>query len=129
MVGVWTGYQNPSRLRNTNASKSVFQSLMGAYLNTKQLKQFTTDSNVTSAVYCTQSGNLAGPGCPTATGWYEKNNMPSQCTQHQNTTSSSSEEEEEETSSNASSSESSSSSSSSSGSSSSASSSSSSPAA
>lgn len=129
VVGVWTGYQNPSRLRNTNASKSVFQSLMGAYLNTKQLKQFTTDSNVTSAVYCTQSGNLAGPGCPTATGWYEKNNMPSQCTQHQNTTSSSSEEEEEETSSNASSSESSSSSSSSSGSSSSASSSSSSPAA
>ena len=101
VIGVWTGYQNPSRLRNTNASKSVFQSLMGAYLNTKQLKQFTTDSNVTSAVYCTQSGNLAGPGCPTATGWYEKNNMPSTCTQHQNTntTSSSSEEQEEESSS------------------------------
>ncbi|MFQ9793087.1 MAG: hypothetical protein ACLRX7_07495, partial [Acutalibacteraceae bacterium] len=59
VIGVWTGYQNPSRLRNTNASKSVFQSLMGAYLNTKQLKQFTTDSSVTSAVYCTQSGNLA----------------------------------------------------------------------
>ncbi len=133
VIGVWTGYQNPSRLRNTNASKSVFQSLMGAYLNTKQLKQFTTDSNVTSAVYCTQSGNLAGSGCTsTATGWYEKNNMPSRCTQHQNTntTSSSSEEEEEEgSSSNASSSESSSSSSSSPSSSSSASSSSSSPAA
>ena len=77
VIGVWTGYQNPSRLRNTNASKSVFQSLMGAYLNTKQLKQFTTDSSVTSAVYCTQSGNLAGPGCPTATGWYERSNMPS----------------------------------------------------
>ena len=45
VIGVWTGYQNPSRLRNTNASKSVFQSLMGAYLNTKQLKQFTTDSS------------------------------------------------------------------------------------
>ena len=115
VIGVWTGYQNPSRLRNTNASKSVFQSLMGAYLNTKQLKQFTTDSSVTSAVYCTQSGNLAGPGCPTATGWYERSNMPSECTQHQNTntTSSRSEEEEESSSSNTSSSESSSSSSSS----------------
>ena len=116
VIGVWTGYQNPSRLRNTNASKSVFQSLMGAYLNTKQLKQFTTDSSVTSAVYCTQSGNLAGPGCPTATGWYERSNMPSECTQHQNTntTSSRSEEEEESSSSNTSSSEISSSSSSSS---------------
>ena len=115
VIGVWTGYQNPSRLRNTNASKSVFQSLMGAYLNTKQLKQFTTDSSVTSAVYCTQSGNLAGPCCPTATGWYERSNMPSECTQHQNTntTSSRSEEEEESSSSNTSSSESSSSSSSS----------------
>lgn len=111
VIGVWTGYQNPSRLKNINAPKSIFQSLMGAYLNTKQLKQFTTDSNVTSAVYCTQSGNLAGPGCPTATGWYEKNNMPSTCTQHQNTnTTSSNSEEEESSSSNASSSESSSSS-------------------
>lgn len=123
VIGVWTGYQNPSRLRNTSASKSVFQSLMGAYLNTKQLKQFTTDSNVTSAVYCAESGNLAGPGCKPATGWYEKNHMPATCTQHQhtNTESSSSEDEDEDedsSSSNASStaSDSSSSSSSSSGS-------------
>lgn len=41
---------------------------------------------MTSAVYCTQSGNLAGSGCTsTATGWYERSNMPSECTQHQNT--------------------------------------------
>ncbi len=84
VIGVWTGYQTPSRLRNTNAPKSVFQNLMASYLNTQQLKQFTTDSNVVSAVYCTQSGNLAGAGCgSTATGWYDKNHMPSTCTQHQ----------------------------------------------
>lgn len=83
VIGVWTGYRNPSRLRNTNASKTVFRTLMASYLNTKQVQQFATDPNVVSAVYCTQTGNLATGGCSsTATGWYDKNNMPSTCTAH-----------------------------------------------
>lgn len=84
VMGVWTGYQNPSRLRNTNASKSVFRDIMAAYLNTKQLKQFEADSSVVSSLYFTSTGSLAGANCPsTATGWYAKNNMPSVCTLHQ----------------------------------------------
>ncbi len=84
VIGVWTGYRTPSRLKNTNAPKSVFQTLMSNYLKNKQQKQFSTDPNVIAATYCTQSGDIANSGCgSTATGWYDKSRMPAVCTQHE----------------------------------------------
>ena len=40
------------------------------------------DENVVRAAYCTVTGDLAGPACPSATGYYTQDNMPAQCTAH-----------------------------------------------
>ncbi len=38
VIGVWTGYQNPSRLRNTNASKKRVSKLNGSIFKHQTIK-------------------------------------------------------------------------------------------
>ena len=45
-------------------------------------KSFPYSENVVRAAYCTVTGDLAGPACPSATGYYTQDNMPAQCTAH-----------------------------------------------
>lgn len=83
VAGIWTGYQTPKILTSyeTSIAKSAWKKIMTQYLNGKTKKGFTLDSNVVSALFCTESGLLANPGvCPvTRTGWYDKNHLPAVC--------------------------------------------------
>ena len=78
VAGIWTGYETPTRLKSTRDAVRIWKYVMSEYLADKEAKQFTMDSEVISALYCTESGKLATGSCPTTkTGWYERNHMPS----------------------------------------------------
>lgn len=80
VAGIWTGYETPSRLGSTGDAARIWQYVMSEYLADKEVKQFTMDSEVISALYCTETGLLATGSCPTTkTGWYARDNMPAQC--------------------------------------------------
>ncbi len=83
VAGVWTGYKNPKVLNKyeTPVAKAVWKNIMVQYLKGKDKKSFQFDPNVIPYKYCLSSGLLANPGvCPyTATGWYDKNNLPAIC--------------------------------------------------
>ncbi len=83
VAGIWTGYSNPTSLSTTEQSysKSIWKSIMTEYLKNKKKLTFQYDSNVVSALYCTETGLLANPSTDknTATGWYDKNKMPAIC--------------------------------------------------
>ena len=42
-------------------------------------KQFDYGNELHQARYCTYTGELAGSGCPSATGWFARGNMPERC--------------------------------------------------
>ncbi len=80
VAGIWTGYETPSRLGTTTDAVRIWKYVMSEYLADKEVKQFTMDSSVISALYCTETGLLATSSCPeTKTGWYDRNHMPGQC--------------------------------------------------
>ncbi len=81
---VWYGYsQNPRPINaSINPAGTIFFNVFDRIhrgLDTNV--QFPTSPNVTSAYYCTYSGNLASSNCTsTAVGWYSNDNMPPYCT-------------------------------------------------
>ena len=83
VAGVWTGYTQPEEIGDYQASfaKKIWKSILTNYLSGKPAATFALDQNVVSATYCKDTGLLANPGiCThTATGWYDKNNMPLIC--------------------------------------------------
>ena len=81
VAGIWTGYRQPATIKNTSTAKKVWKTIMSQYLKNKQKKDFELSKNVVSMTYCKKSGLLAVPGVceSTAVGWYDKNNLPKQC--------------------------------------------------
>lgn len=83
VAGIWTGYATPTSLTTTEQgySKSVWKTIMTAYLKNKAKLAFQYDPNVISALYCQDTGLLANPDTDksTATGWYDKSKMPAIC--------------------------------------------------
>lgn len=82
VAGIWTGYDNPKRIRETACAIRIWKNIMTKYLEGKPNIDYTFDKDVVSATYCKTSGNLAGPHCPGATGYYLSSNMPSECSGH-----------------------------------------------
>ena len=81
--GIWTGYDNPKRIRDTPAAIRIWKHIMTEYLKGKENKDYDFDPEVISANYCKSSGKLAGLGCGnTATGYYSPSNMPEVCSGH-----------------------------------------------
>lgn len=81
--GIWTGYDNPKRIRDTPAAIRIWKHIMTEYLKGKENKDYDFDPEVISANYCKSSGKLAGLGCgSTATGYYSHSNMPEVCSGH-----------------------------------------------
>ena len=80
VAGVWTGYSTPRKTEEYQASfaKKIWKTIMSKYLSNKKKKDFQFDPNVISATFCEKTGLLVNPGTcsDTATGWYDKNNMP-----------------------------------------------------
>ncbi len=83
VAGIWTGYDNPKRIRETAAAIRIWKHIMIEYLKDKPNIDFTFDPEVVQASYCKNSGKLATIGCGSvATGYYSPSNMPSTCNGH-----------------------------------------------
>lgn len=83
VAGIWTGYDNPKRIRETAAAIRIWKHIMIEYLKDKQNIDFNYDPEVVQATYCKNSGKLATIGCGSvATGYYSPSNMPSTCNGH-----------------------------------------------
>ncbi len=82
-AAVWFGYdtQEPITYASTgyNPAAHIFSAVMSRAHRGLPAKQFTYGNELQQASYCTYSGELAGPGCPRSTGWFDKNNMPETC--------------------------------------------------
>ena len=80
VAGIWTGCLTPTTLSTTEQgyAKSIWKTIMTQYLEDKPEKSFTYDPDVISELYYTDTGLLAVPGdkAGTATGWYDKDNLP-----------------------------------------------------
>ena len=71
VLGIWTGYDTPSRIRNTSSAIRIWKAIMTSYLKDKEKKDYNFNSGVVSRTYCKSTGKLAGAGCSeTATGYY-----------------------------------------------------------
>ncbi len=82
VAGVWCGYETPTGMTSTETrtSLTLWREIMVRYLEGKEAKTFSLDSNVISATYCEETGKLASSSCTeTGTGWYSRSNMPGMC--------------------------------------------------
>lgn len=83
VAAIWTGYDNPKRIRDTPAAIRVWKNIISQYLKDKPNIDYNYDPDVVCASYCKASGKLATLGCAsTATGYYSPANMPDTCPGH-----------------------------------------------
>ena len=89
VTAVWWGYDAPYDMTNTlgknQAKTRTCVTAWKAYMEQVQAnlpyKAFPTSDGVVERAYCTQSGLLAGAGCPsTAVGYYRADDLPDTCT-------------------------------------------------
>ncbi len=81
VAGVWYGHDQPKAISNSyyNSSK-IWNNIFKDTVNSSKKKTFDPDPNVVTKQYCKETGLIAGPNCTdTATGFYKKDNIPSQC--------------------------------------------------
>ena len=77
-TAVWYGYDEPNMIAHNNAENRQYskfpQNAFKKYMTTVQEglepKTFPTSENVVRQSFCTITGLLAGPGCPTSQGYY-----------------------------------------------------------
>ena len=88
VTAVWWGYDAPYDMTNTlskdQAKTKTCVKAWKAYMEQVQAdlpyKAFPTSDGVVERAYCTQSGLLAGPNCPSrATGYYRADDLPDTC--------------------------------------------------
>lgn len=87
VTSLWCGYDTPYDMTKVSSSastilKKAWKSYMEMVQGGLEPKSFPYSENVVRAAYCTVTGDLAGPACPSATGYYTQDNMPAQCTAH-----------------------------------------------
>ncbi|MEG1594784.1 MAG: penicillin-binding transpeptidase domain-containing protein, partial [Oscillibacter sp.] len=86
-VGVcWLGYDEMATINYSGYSYPppiIWKNVMGPIHSKLAVKGFETMGNVVERTYCLETGNLAGPLCPTtAVGWYKLSNEPPVCDAH-----------------------------------------------
>ena len=81
---VWWGYDDEQpHPDGPSPCLKIFQNVMQQLHADLPEKDFLYDEGVLALSYCTQSGGLAGKGCPLVqTGYYQKDNTPKLCPQH-----------------------------------------------
>ena len=88
VTAVWWGYDAPYDMTNTlskdQAKTRTCVKAWKAYMEEVQkdlpYKAFPTSDGVVERAYCTESGLLAGPNCPSrATGYYRADDLPETC--------------------------------------------------
>lgn len=83
--GVWIGYETPTTLpyRSLPSSASLWKMVIGDYANSVQSSNtYPPCPSVVELRYCTQTGLIAGPSCPSAVGYYKPSNIPATCSGH-----------------------------------------------
>lgn len=92
-LAIWTGFDDPQRISypGTGVAAATFSAVMDNYLNgseefgiePKEQKSYSYSDNIVQLSYCTHTGYIASDKCEhTATGWYSKDNIPSDCVSH-----------------------------------------------
>ena len=78
-LAIWTGFDNPHTISNTNVATNTFNKVMSSYLSGMEHKEFKFPSNLIEAQYSPYSGlivsteNVSGK----YVGYYTEDNMPS----------------------------------------------------
>ena len=87
VTAVWWGYDSPYDMTLTLGSQArtrtcveAWRALMNTVQEGYETREFPMAEGVVQRSYCTQSGLLAGPGCPgRATGYYKADDLPATC--------------------------------------------------
>ena len=90
VTGVWWGFDQPFDMtkagaagKNAKPIQKAWKQFMDAIQADLEFKAFPSSDDVVKATYCDDSGDLAGPNCPSPrTGYYTQDNMPEYCTLH-----------------------------------------------
>ena len=83
IAGIWTGYDNPKRIKDNAAAIRIWKYIMTKYLDGKPVIDYSYDPNIVMEKYCKSTGLLANSGCTnTAIGYYSPSNIPGHCTSH-----------------------------------------------
>lgn len=79
--GVWYGYDKPDTIPDGIyvSSASFWNNVFKEIVNNEPTKTFAVNNNVLKLNYCTITGDLAGPNCPSAEGYYKKSFYPKTC--------------------------------------------------
>ncbi len=78
----WFGFDNPRHLSGsfTSGAQNAWKNVMKQIHQDLPDKSFEKDDSVVTAKYCSITGDLAGPGCPSGgTGYYRSGNIPPVC--------------------------------------------------
>ncbi len=79
-LACWVGYDQPDSVSPNSLAAVIWQKVMANYLANKSFKEFEVPDSIVTATYCKGSGLLAASYCTsTATGYYDKNDMPAYC--------------------------------------------------
>jgi penicillin-binding protein 1A len=82
-AAIWLGYDSPHTIRETGAATRIWRHIMAEWLENKENIEFSYSPDLVEAIYCVETGFLANSGCVnTAIGFYDKNNMPPCCCEH-----------------------------------------------
>jgi penicillin-binding protein 1A len=80
--GVWYGYDVPKEIPTGTyySSSTVWKNIFGEIADQSEMKEFVPSSEIVERYFCTQTGLLAGAGCPTGDkGYYKQSFLPAVC--------------------------------------------------
>ncbi len=76
----WYGYDDNTPLEVNNSAHPptlAWRNVMSEAQSGLPYREFPANTSVQEISYCTESGAMAGVSCPSATGYYTQNNLPS----------------------------------------------------
>lgn len=78
-LAVWTGFDYPHTISNTNVATNTFNKVMSSYLNGMEHKEYSFPSNLITAQYNPYSGLIVSTDNVSGkyVGYYTEDNMPS----------------------------------------------------
>lgn len=78
-LAIWTGFDTPSTITNTNVATNTFNKVMSSYLSGMEHKEFNFPSNLIAAQYNPYSGLIVSTDNVSGkyVGYYTEDNMPS----------------------------------------------------
>ncbi len=82
VLGMWNGYEYNEELTDSTTVKVTIRAVVQHLLENYDWsgKSWVLSDNVVSAVFCRDSGKIAGSHClDTATGWYQSDKLPGTC--------------------------------------------------